>query len=97
MRVRAGDLAVVVNNRVNAGVIVRVLHRSRFVGWWDVEALSGAHRIEKGVAPQRIPPGTICCAPDNELRSLRDDPGQDETLTWRGKCSKWAIVNREKQ
>ncbi len=86
MRVRAGDLAVVVNNRVNAGVIVRVLHRSpRFVGWWEVEALSGAHRIDKGMKPRRIPPGSLCCAPDNELRPLRDDPGQDETLIWKSK------------
>ena len=89
MRCKPGDLAIVVNDiemPQNNGALVRVLCRARPENYlnmqaeWDCEALS---TIRIDGYPSILPGGTGFGYRDRELRPLRPDDGQDETLTWR--------------
>lgn len=78
---RPGDLAVVIHGK-NIGLFVNVIESSVFFGptYWLVESIG---RAGTSVNPQghRVVQHKSNIE-DCRLRPLRDNPGQDETLTW---------------
>jgi hypothetical protein len=80
MNCKPGDLAVVVaaDNPENIGRIVLVLGQAHRPGTWVIRY--HGHPGVTAVGP--------CWEPwtyDYELRPIRDNDGEDETLTWAGK------------
>jgi hypothetical protein len=88
MNCRPGDLAVIVRVLTcteNIGGLVRVLEPAD-AGSWYVEALQSlVARGEHDDTKYRLPPGAHGRVSDRNLRPLRDDDGDDETLTWAGR------------
>lgn len=101
MNCKPGDLAIVVRSRsgANIGKVVRclrLLSMAEVVGiktvdgrpadlstateWWQVDRAMSVYgtRTNKYF-------GDVFCYPDRNLRPLRPDDGEDETLTWAGK------------
>ena len=80
MNCKPGDLAVIVRSIAgNEGRIVRCLE---FVGPGDDQKLCDCWLLDQQI------PGTlrpIRVISDSKLRPIRDNNGEDETLTWAGK------------
>ena len=78
MNCKKGDLAIIVNG-ANIGTLVDVIeeHPLYGAGVWMVIA-HGCGTANFGT----FHPGELigCC--DSKLRPIRDQPGEDETLTW---------------
>lgn len=85
MNCKSGDLAVIVESRVdtNVGGLVRVIGIDQWCepGVWCVEALSRLTDLWG----MRCNPGHIGYAEDSKLRPIRDpgDDAKDETLSWK--------------
>ncbi len=81
MNCKPGDLAIVVSafNPVNLG---RILHISSFAG--EVSGWGGTDRWHfDGAAPLIGVKGSCSyTVKDSCIRPIRDNPDQDETLTW---------------
>ena len=83
MRCKVGDICVMVQSQLprNIGALFRILDRHRCrLNEWRTEALCDVvtnlgHRSA----------GSITWEPDACLRPLRDNDGDDETLTWAGR------------
>lgn len=79
MNCKPGDLAYIVGSRnvpeMN-GVVVHVV-RAISRGVW----LCAGYEIERNAASWGLPPHIY----DSYLRPIRDNDGEDETLTWAGK------------
>ena len=90
MNCREGDLAVVVGGertRRNVGRVVRVI---ALAGPEDFDPLVPRDRCWRVDTPMRWDSllfGSVMCpvAPDEYLRPIRDNDGEDETLAWAGK------------
>ena len=81
---KAGDLAVVVRGG-NLGRIVDVQRQSVYgEGWWLVKVVGAPVIGSLGSSKRLMSIGSI---EDSRLKPIRDQPGQDETLTWAGKPS----------
>jgi hypothetical protein len=83
MNCKPGDLAVVVRAYVaeNLGKVCRVIGPSRVKGWdWELEFPHPV--LWSGGAIARDGRGQ-----DWQLRPIRNNDGEDETLTWAGKPS----------
>lgn len=85
MNCKPGDLAIVVNCRdvENIGALVEVMHFCGD-GKWVVNELSDVfivRSLKTGERTQRNKERTLV-GRDDCLRPLRDNDGQDETLTW---------------
>lgn len=86
MRCRPGDLARIVSSRFpeNRNRLVRVIERH--VLWdWRCEALQRITVADRFDASQRseVLAGEELGCQDFHLQPLRDQPGTDETLTWK--------------
>jgi hypothetical protein len=87
MNCKPGDLAVVVKSYAgNEGKIVRVLQLNK------KQQLFGPNGLEYGIVWEIDPPligwGGVKLTKamfDYQLRPIRDNDGEDETLTWAGK------------
>jgi hypothetical protein len=89
MNCKPGDLAVIIWTKAypeNIGALVRVVRESPngpnpVHGFqWSCEALHPV-RSSRGV----MQPGQEGAMPDKFLRPIRDNDGEDETLTWAAK------------
>ena len=84
MNCKPGDLAIVVKAHKHAehtvGAIVSVTTRFGMLGEWPAWNYKGVLRDKLG---RRITALEDVC-----LRPIRDNPGEDETLTWAGKPEK---------
>jgi hypothetical protein len=78
---KPGDIAVAISavpsKAHNIGGLVRIESAHERPGYWHVETLSNFT-----IAGVQYPPGSKCCAPDNRLRPIRGQDGEDETMTW---------------
>ena len=77
MRCKPGDLAIVIDWKgIHTGKVVTVVcfSESFGLGCWEV-------------SPETIDPddGVNVCWNDASLRPIRDQDGEDETLTWAGR------------
>lgn len=86
MRCKAGDLAVIVDcvPASNIGKIVRVISPAppfRGDPVWYVECSGLVSTLGAGEA--NVGAGEANEVTDECLRPIRDQPGQDETLTWK--------------
>ena len=80
MNCKPGDLAIIVSSKAgNEGRIVRCLE---FIG--EVRGLEGRDRwrIDQAIKSEYTATFT---ANDSQLRPIRDQPGDDETLSWASK------------
>ena len=79
MNCRPGDLAIVVkSNAGNEGVLLDVIRQAEIGSWLCIALTEGVGTI------RRFMPGDQVICTDSCLRPLRDNDGQDETLTWAG-------------
>lgn len=78
MNCKKGDLAIVVNGE-NTGTLVDVIeeHPLYGTGTWLVIAHGSGTAIFG-----TFKPGDWVGCDDSKLRPIRDQPGEDETLTW---------------
>ena len=83
---KPGDLAITINSPTNGGRIVNVL---KFFGsyehgeFWIVESISSEFNVVRSTgAPNGLAKKTVW--PDHNLRPIRDQLGDDETLAWAG-------------
>lgn len=78
MNCKPGDLAVIVNatsQKRHIGKIVRVLERHEYAGQWGW----------KTTPELLMHDGRWIAWLDENLRPIRDNDGEDETLQWAGK------------
>lgn len=81
MRCKVGDLAVLVRSvdNVNLGKVCVVLRPHGLPGFWTVQfphAIGWSSWMTSSVAQ-------VGGCPDEWLRPIRDNDGQDETLAWK--------------
>ena len=84
---KVGDLAVVIKSDFpeNVGILVNVLAAHPFyVAEWYVEVLGRAVAGHAGEMSRAGAGGRKVRCADSALRPIRDQPGDDETLTWAG-------------
>jgi hypothetical protein len=89
MNCRPGDLAVVVRacNAENLGGLVRVVGPGMLFDW-HIDPLFDLRHVVDPHTRAGIRPGggrLYVEADDVQLRPIRDQDGEDETLTWAGK------------
>lgn len=78
MNCKPGDLAIIVQSKAgNEGKVVRIV---KFVG--QIHGWAGNDRWEIDQEIPSWPDGSSNTAQDKNLRPLRDDEGDDETLQW---------------
>jgi len=92
MRCKPGDLAVRIKAEAGSGIpigsIVEIIGRSEDV--WLIPQQGGLGRWGTNLWDVRFkgsnigPKGLAWAIPDSDLRPIRDQPGEDETLTWAG-------------
>ena len=94
MNCKQGDLAIVVRSRIpnspNIGKIVRCLEfvPTNSIGSFGLKRLYDSWRVDTlilTVDDKGRPLGYSNMVSDCYLLPLRDDEGQDETITWAGK------------
>lgn len=91
MNCKRGDLALIVGGfPQNIGAVVRVIELDGAPidcrVWWEVEALSRlafAWYDDPCKVAGYVQPGERTHAADSDLRPIRNQDGEDETLTWK--------------
>jgi hypothetical protein len=83
MNCKPGDLAVVVKSHAgNEGKIVRCVEYTG-LNFWPFIGVDHSWRIDSSLRSYAGTYGNDIA--DSQLRPIRDNDGEDETLTWAGK------------